>query len=80
MARGKAKPAAEAQGADAVEMAVDGGAVVLAKNFGMTINGRASQFFEAGTVFDAVDDKEIVHALVKAGAKFEEGSAPAAAE
>jgi hypothetical protein len=43
----------------------------LLKNHGLTIDGRAHQFYAAGTVFDAVTDAQIISALTRSGAQME---------
>jgi hypothetical protein len=43
----------------------------LLKNHGLTISGRAHQFYAAGTVFDAETDAQIISALANSGAQME---------
>lgn len=45
---------------------------VLVKNHGLTVRGRASQFFSAGTEFDPAKDGELISALAQSGALIEQ--------
>lgn len=54
------------------------GMFVLKKNHGLTLNGRASKFYAAGTTFDPATDGEVIAHLVRSGARIEE--VPAEAE
>ncbi len=44
---------------------------VLKKNFGLTHSARSSNFYPAGTEFDAEKDSALVTELVRNGAIFE---------
>lgn len=45
--------------------------VTLLKNHGLTIDGRACEFYEADTSFDAQEDAELIAALVQSGARLD---------
>lgn len=45
---------------------------VLTKNHGLIHNGRASQFYEAGTEFDGETDADVIAQLSKSGAQLEQ--------
>jgi len=61
---------AEERGADHVP------SFVLTKNHGLHVNGKANVFYGAGTTFDGVKDKDLIHRLIQNGASLEESALP----
>jgi hypothetical protein len=57
---------------DAQPNSANAGMFVLKRNHGLTINGRASKFYEAGTTFDPATDREVISHLVRSGARLEQ--------
>lgn len=45
--------------------------MVLKKNHGLVIAGKANEFYSAGTEFDHATDGELIAKLVQSGAQFE---------
>ena len=53
------------------EDAKPSGKMVLKKNHGLVIAGKANEFYSAGTEFDHATDGELIAKLVQSGAQFE---------
>jgi|SRR6185437_7684966 len=52
----------------------------LLKNHGLVANGKTSTFYEAGTVFDSIEHRDLIGTLVRDGAEVEEVAAEPQAE
>lgn len=66
------KPQKDEDGASTAKAPASRSVFVLQKNHGLIKQGRASQFFAAGTEFDPAKDGELISALAQSGALIEQ--------